>query len=363
MKKNQIKELIGKIMALNIVGPDDYDDVGQALEYMDYYVKLGNDRAMFFEELGTILQTRQRGLDAGADETFVDFVGVNCMLALIKKFFDEEYFKDCMNVPQVTEDKALLKEYIYKLDKESLKGFLVALINGKHDKGLFLSAHSSTRMWFELNQKTIAVDSSVVDMSEPDYTQYSKADPLYMFKYLDTKTIAQVIYEHIDKDEEKAGELAQKIYMRDRKAPVHNNNKHYDKKMLREYLDKFNMAQLKDFFKLISYYRTDRGFFIAEDAWSKMMTGFNVVARKKNKDIPIWDDKNIFFKENETYFFDCLNKKRIADALYKYINDKVIMAENMAETLYHCGYEEAMQYPEMVLNLQMQFGPQYNILM
>ena len=74
MKKNQIKELIGKIMALNIVGPDDYDDVGQALEYMDYYVKLGNDRAMFFEELGTILQTRQRGLDAGADETFVDLL-------------------------------------------------------------------------------------------------------------------------------------------------------------------------------------------------------------------------------------------------------------------------------------------------
>ena len=151
--------------------------------------------------------------------------------------------------------------------------------------------------------------------------------------------------------------------MRACEAPIHDNNNHYDKKMLREYLDKFDMEQLKDFFCLINHYRDNRGFFISEEAWSSMMTGFNVLARKKNKDIPIWDDKNIFFKGNETYFFDCLNKKRIADALYKYINDKVIMAENMAETLYHCGYEEAMQYPEMVLNLQMQFGPQCNILM
>lgn len=96
MDKNQIKELIEKIVAFNIVGPDDYDDVAKALEYMDYYVKIGDERAMFLEELGAILQTRQNGLDAGADETFVDFVGMNCILALIKKFFDEEYFKDCI---------------------------------------------------------------------------------------------------------------------------------------------------------------------------------------------------------------------------------------------------------------------------
>ena len=184
-----------------------------------------------------------------------------------------------------------------------------------------------------------------------------------MFKYLDTKTIAQVIYEHIDKNEEQAGELAKEIYMRGRDVPIHDNSERYDKKMLREYLDKFDMEQLKDFFRLISYYRADRGFFINEGSWSKMMTGFNVVARKKNKDIPIWDNKNIFFKESETYFFDYMNKRRVADALYKYINDKVIMAENMAETLYHSGYEDAMQYPEMVLNLQMQFGPHCNVLM
>ena len=35
MDKNQIKELIEKIMALNIVDPVDYDDVEKALEYMD----------------------------------------------------------------------------------------------------------------------------------------------------------------------------------------------------------------------------------------------------------------------------------------------------------------------------------------
>lgn len=363
MEKNKIKELIEKIMALDIVGPNDYDDVADALEYMDYYVKLGEDRAKFIEEMGVILKGQQNELNAGGNEAFVHFLGVNCMLVLIKKFFDEEYFEACMNEPQVTGDKTLLKEYIYKLDKESLKVFLAALLNGKHEKGLFLSAHSAHWMWVELNQKSIAVDSSVVDIEKPEFAEYIKEGPFYMFDYLDVKTIAQVIYGHIDKDTEQAGELAKEIYMRGRDAPIHDNSDRYDKKMLREYLDKFNMEQLKEFFRLISHYRTERGFFINEDAWSKMMTGFNVVSRKKNKDIPIWDNKNIFFRENETYFFDCLNKKRIADALYKYINDRVIMAENMAETLYNCGYEEAMQYPEMVLNLQMQFGPHCNVLM
>ena len=363
MEKNKIKELIERIVALDIVEMDQFNEVAEVIEYVDYYVRLGEKRKVFYEKMQEVLDLHRDATECGVLEEFVDFTLVNSLLNLIKDSFDREYFEDCMRAPNTKGDKSLLKEYIYKLDKEQLKMFLVVLVDGKYEKGLFLSTQSSKWMWFELNQKSIEVDSSVVDMREPNYSQYSKVDPLYMFKYLDTKTIAQVIYEHIDKDVEQAGELAEKIYMRGRKAPVHNNSKHYDKKMLREYLDKFNMEQLREFFNLISYYRIERGFFINEDAWSKMMTGFNVVARKKNKDIPIWDNKNIFFRENETYFFDCLNKKRIADALYKYINDKVIMAENMAATLYHCGYEDAMQYPEMVLNLQMQFGPQCNILM
>ena len=363
MDKNKVKEHIERILALDIVETDRFNEVAEAIEYVDYYVRLGEKRKIFYEKMRELLEVYRNAVESGAPKEFVDFSLVNSFLDIIKDSFDREYFEDCMRAPNTMGDKSLLKEYIYKLDKEQLKTFLLALVDGKREKGLFLSAQSSTWMWFKLNQKSIAVDSSVMDMSEPDYPEYSKAHPLYMFDYLDTKTIAQVIYEHIDKNEEEAGKLAKEIYIRGREVPIHDNSNCYDKKMLREYLDKFNMAQLKDFFKLISYYRTDRGFFIAEDAWSKMMTGFNVVARKKNKDIPIWDNKNIFFRENETYFFDCLNKKRIADALYKYIDDKVIMAENMAETLYHCGYEEAMQYPEMTLNLQMQLGPQCNILM
>ena len=103
MDKNQIKELIEKIVAFNIVGPDDYDDAAKALEYMDYYVKIGDERAMFLEEFGGILETHRLGLEAGVEECFLDWTGMNCFLALIKKFFDKQYFEGCLNSPELVE--------------------------------------------------------------------------------------------------------------------------------------------------------------------------------------------------------------------------------------------------------------------
>ena len=66
------------------------------------------------------------------------------MLALIKKFFDEEYFIERMNELEGFGDQTLLYDYIYKLNKSQLKEFLVCLIREKHERGWFLSSCSSS---------------------------------------------------------------------------------------------------------------------------------------------------------------------------------------------------------------------------
>ena len=66
---------------------------------------------------------------------------------------------------------------------------------------------------------------------------------------------------------------------------------------------------------------------------------------------------------NQLYFFDYLDKEVIADRLCRYIYHNVIMAENTAETLYDCGYEAAMQYPKMVLEIQTRLGSMFDVMM
>ena len=75
------------------------------------------------------------------------------------------------------------------------------------------------------------------------------------------------------------------------------------------------------------------------------------------------DEAKEFFKNNPLYFFDYLEKEVIAEMLCRYIYHHVIMAENIAETLYTCGSDAAMEYPKMVLEIQAQLGSMFEVLM
>ena len=217
--KKMIKELVEKVVAFEIVGPNDYEEVLNGIEYLDYYVRPGESQKNFVAEYGAILETRQYGVGAGVQEDFADFICFNCILALVKKSFDRAYFSEWMNAVDVVGDKTLLNDYIYKLNKRRLKNFLVALNQGKHEKGLFFSTHSASQMWEELNQACVKVDKNVVDINAPEYREFVRKDPLYAFNYLRTERIARIIYEHIDKNAEAAGVLARKIY--DSKSKVY----------------------------------------------------------------------------------------------------------------------------------------------
>ena len=144
-----------------------------------------------------------------------------------------------------------------------------------------------------------------------------------------------------------------------------NNNQQYDKKMLREYLNKFSKEQLKEYFDIIAEYSFQRELFMEVYELVDLLKKLNRAVRSKDLSFPsiIDDSAKEFFYQNPLYFFDYLDKEVIAEMLCNYIYHNVIMAENTAETLYNCGRDAAMQYPNLVLSIQKQLGSNFNVLM
>lgn len=144
-----------------------------------------------------------------------------------------------------------------------------------------------------------------------------------------------------------------------------NNSQKYDKKVLKEYLSKFSKKQLKEYFDIIAEYSFQRELFMEVNELADLLKELNRAARSKTLAVPSIEDESAeyFFALNPLYFFDYLDKEVIAEILCNYIYYNVIMAENTAETLYHCGRDEAMQYPNLVLSIQKQLGPNFEVLM
>ena len=144
-----------------------------------------------------------------------------------------------------------------------------------------------------------------------------------------------------------------------------NNIQKYDKKMLRKYLKKFSKEQLKEYFDIIAEYSFQRELFMEVYELVDLLKELNREVRSKNMSVPSVGDESAghFFALIPLYFFDYLDKEVIAEMLCNYIYYNVIMAENTAETLYHCGRDEAMQYPNLVLSIQKQLGPNFEVLM
>lgn len=144
-----------------------------------------------------------------------------------------------------------------------------------------------------------------------------------------------------------------------------NNNQQYDKKMLKEYLNKFNKEQLKEYFDIIAEYSFQRELFMEVYELVDLLKKLNRAVRSKDLSFPsiVDDSAKEFFYQNPLYFFDYLDKETIAEMLCNYIYYNVIMAENTAETLYNCGRDAAMQYPNLVLSIQKQLGSNFNVLM
>ena len=143
------------------------------------------------------------------------------------------------------------------------------------------------------------------------------------------------------------------------------NIKNYDKKMLKEYLNKFSKEQLMDYFDIVAEYSYQDELFMEVYKLWELLEELNRQVRCIDPSFPsVMDDEaKEFFKHNPLYFFNYLDKDVIANMLCGYIYYNVIMAENTAETLYNCGRDAAMQYPKMVLEIQSRLGSMFEVLM
>ena len=144
-----------------------------------------------------------------------------------------------------------------------------------------------------------------------------------------------------------------------------NTNQQYDKKMLKEHLDKFSKEQLKEYFDIIAGYSFHLELFMEADELCDLLKELNRQVRSKDLAFPsiVDDSMDALFVDNQLYFFDYLDKEVIADMLCRYIYHNVIIAENTAQTLYDCGVEAARQYPNMALSIQAHLEPGFKVLM
>ena len=77
MDKNKVKEVIERILAVDIVETDQFNEVAEAIEYVDYYVRIGEKRKIFYEKMQEVLGIYRNAAESGVPKEFVDFALVN----------------------------------------------------------------------------------------------------------------------------------------------------------------------------------------------------------------------------------------------------------------------------------------------
>ncbi len=191
----------------------DLSNIDVAIRNSDYYIRPGETRRRFANNLDTILKT------LGPDTPNYDehTLGVN-IAYLIKRYFDLDYFVTRLRPVKDFSDTTRLKNYLYKLSYGQLKEFIATILYCRHAYDLFFNNENSTNMWQTLNAKCIEKDSSVPGIWEPRYREFTAKHPLYQFEYLSKETVAQVFCEHIDKDIKLAEMVAKVFYKSGTKA-------------------------------------------------------------------------------------------------------------------------------------------------
>lgn len=120
-----------------------------------------------------------------------------------------------------------------------------------------------------------------------------------------------------------------------------------NKDTLRNYLKRFDEAQLKEFIRIVILYRVNYGLFISNTSSDDMWEDFNRECRKIDQTIPSEMDLpagKALISKDPLYFFDYLSKKDIANILCDAIDLDVSLAGSVAKKLYKCGEEATLNY-------------------
>ncbi|MBQ3202272.1 MAG: hypothetical protein IJB36_01360 [Clostridia bacterium] len=187
---------INKMYELKTIGFDfNMDELIDAVENCDYYVRPGDKRGAFMQECFCIMEAHK-----GNQEPLAVLGFIVALLALIKKSFDREYFEEQLAVTEEPVNKEVVKGYLDALDCEHLKEFVAQVVWGRLKHGLFISNSTSVHLWAELNARCVRKDKRIPSMDRVDYHALAPKDPLYYFDYLSREEIVDVFCDHIDKD-------------------------------------------------------------------------------------------------------------------------------------------------------------------
>lgn len=189
------------------------DDIDTAVLNYEMFVRPGKNRMAFLHKLKENLDNARKKANL-TPGTSVDENLRKTGIALIKQYFDVDYFEKQLIYGNRKCDRTLLHKFVYKLSKQQLLQFMRLILKGNRESGLFIRYDKLVEMWAEFNRQSRLVDSSIPSMDAPTevYSAYVLRDPLYQFRCLQRKSIAGILFEYIAKDEDVAGELAKRIY-------------------------------------------------------------------------------------------------------------------------------------------------------
>jgi hypothetical protein len=202
------------------------DEVLVALMHAYYYVK-PEDTERFMFMLNDMVERGERSGLSDYKEYNGMFALRDCNRSAIAKL-GSYLVKDCFNWKYYTAqlktldfeekyDKELLRKYVYQLDKEQMKNFLIAVITLKNkETGEYCFFSDDNRSFVDL--ELCYADEN------PDPSQRVSQNPSHFIENLCLKTIADTLVGQLDRHNVMAGHLAKMMY-------------YYNDKMARDYLE------------------------------------------------------------------------------------------------------------------------------
>jgi hypothetical protein len=225
LTNEEIIDTIRKTYKIESIGPGfDPLDVEVMLYNNDYYVRPGETKRRFMKEFGNIL-SKSNPLTEALGENMTYLLSMIQTLGLIKEYFDENYFEEQVErrtrSMQVTVNKDKLRKLLKKLDKDKFEFFFITAINGRLERGLFITDVSSANLWLKIRESCRASGANVPeDVDIAELKKYTINDNGYYFNILSPKTLANILCDAIDLDIEMATVAVQKLYSSGRASMV-----------------------------------------------------------------------------------------------------------------------------------------------
>lgn len=216
ISNEEVIKTIEKIHKLEYIDTNfRYEDVEVALYNYDYYIRPGDNRTKFYQEQRKIIGKVQSGTYE-VPSVLVRMAWAVETMELIKRSFDEEYFKEQVANRQknsISESKDKLRTYLKKLNKDQTQAFMHTIITYRHSHGLFMSNSSSTAFWNEISDACRERGCDIPFALDSDEgRRFLEDNPNYYFDYLDNKSIATKLCEAIDLNATLATSAAKKLY-------------------------------------------------------------------------------------------------------------------------------------------------------